>query len=53
MAEIREQARDHTLGLVYLLENLNMLIHPVKSMTNLTQELEFLGMQVGSRSMEP
>ena len=52
MAETREQARDHTLGLIYLLENLGFIIHPVKSLTNPTQEIEFLGMQVDSRSME-
>ena len=52
MAETREQVRDHNLSLIYLLENLGFIIHPVKSLTNPTQEIEFLGMQVDSCSIE-
>ena len=43
IAETREQASDHTLGLVYLLENLGFIIHPVKLLTNPTVEIKFLG----------
>ena len=33
MAETRELVRDHTIGLVNLLENLGFMVHPVKSLT--------------------
>ena len=52
LAETEEMARDHTSGLTYLLENLGFIIHPEKSITTPTQEIEFLGMVVDSRSME-
>ena len=37
----REQARDHIFSLIYPLENLGFIIHPVKSLTKPTQEIEF------------
>ena len=52
MAETKELATDHTLGLIHLLENLGFIVHPVKSVTIPTQEIEFLGMQVDSQSLE-
>ena len=52
MAETSEMARDHTLGLIYLLENLGFIVHPEKTQSTPTQEIEFLGMQVDSRTME-
>ena len=44
MAENQEVMRDHTLGLIYLLENLGFIVHPEKTLTYPTQETEFLGM---------
>ena len=52
VAESQEEARDHTLGLIYLLECLGFVVHPEKTVTTPTQEIEFLGMVVDSRSME-
>ena len=52
LAETEEMARDHTSRLTYLLENLGFIIHPEKSITTPTQEIEFLGMVVDSCSME-
>ena len=52
MAETEEKSRDHTEGLLYLLENLGFMIHPEKKITIPTQEIEFLGMVVDSRTME-
>ena len=52
MAESKELARDHTLGLIFLLENLGFIIHPEKSVTTPSQELEFLGMVIQFQTME-
>ena len=52
MAESPQRARDHTLGLIFLLESLGFIVHPDKSITNPSQEIEFLGMQVHSKTME-
>ena len=52
MAKTRELVKDHTLSLIHLLENLGFIVHPVKSVTIPTQEIEFLGMQVDSQSLE-
>ena len=52
MAETKDKARDHTLGLIYLLENLGFIIHPEKSLIDPTQEIDFLGVCVDSRSRE-
>ena len=51
MVETRELAKDHTLGLIHLLENLGFIVHPVKSVTISTQGIEFLKMQVNSQSL--
>ena len=52
MAETKDQVRDHTLGLIYHLENLGFIIHPEKSLIDPTQETEFLGVCVDSCSRE-
>ena len=39
-------------GLIYLLENLGFLVHPEKTVQEPTQEIEFLGMIVGSKTRE-
>ena len=52
MAETREQARDHTLCLIHLLENLGFIVHPEKPLTIPAQEIEFLGIQVDSKTLE-
>ena len=52
LAETEEMAKDHTEGLIYLLENLGFIVHPEKAVTTPTQEIEFLGMVVDSRTME-
>ena len=48
IVEKRKQERDHTLGLVYLMKNMSFIIHPVKSLTEPTQELDSLRVQVDS-----
>ena len=48
MVKTKELAKDHTLGLIHLLENLGFIVHPVKSVTISTQGIEFLKMQVNS-----
>ena len=48
MAETEVKSRDHTEGLVYLLENLGFIIHPEKKITTPTQKIEFLGMVADS-----
>uniref|UniRef100_A0A1X7TB14 Reverse transcriptase domain-containing protein n=1 Tax=Amphimedon queenslandica TaxID=400682 RepID=A0A1X7TB14_AMPQE len=52
LAETEEMARNHTEGLTYLLENLRFIIDSEKTVTTPTQEIEFLGMVVDSRTME-
>ena len=52
IAETVELARDHTSGVIYLLENLGFIIHPEKTAKEPSQEVEFLGMMVDSREME-
>ena len=39
MAELQDKARNHTLGLIYLLENLGFIVHPKKIVTVPTQEI--------------
>ena len=39
-------------GLIYLLENLGFIVHPVKGVTTPIQQIEFLGMQVHSQTLE-
>ena len=43
VAESPELAREHTEGLVYLLENLGFTVHPEKTQLTPTQTIEFLG----------
>ena len=52
LAEVEERVRDHTSGLIYLLENLGFMVHPEKTVTTPTLEVEFLGMVVDSQAME-
>ena len=52
MAASEELARDHTQALQFLLEALGFIVHPTKTVTEPTQELEFLGMTIMSRTME-
>uniref|UniRef100_A0A1X7TS08 Reverse transcriptase domain-containing protein n=1 Tax=Amphimedon queenslandica TaxID=400682 RepID=A0A1X7TS08_AMPQE len=46
LAETVEKAQDHTQALIYLLENLAYIVHPLKSVRQPIQEIEFLGMMV-------
>lgn len=50
--QIVELARDHTSGVIYLLENLGFIIYPEKTTIESSQEVEFLGMMVDLRAME-
>ena len=49
---LAEKVQDHTEALIYLLENLGYIVHPEKSIRQPTQEIEFLGMMVDSRTRE-
>ena len=46
MTESLKLVRNHTLGLILLLGNLGFIVHPEKSITIPSLELEFLGMVV-------
>lgn len=52
IANSQELARDHARGLVHLLESLGFVVHPVKTILEPSQEMEFLGLLVDARSME-
>ena len=52
LAETVERAKIHTEALIYLLENLGYIVHPEKTITQPSQEIEFLGMVVDSRARE-
>ena len=52
IAESPECAKEHTKGLIYLLENLGFTVHPEKTQLTPTQTIEFLGMEIDSRSLE-
>ena len=52
LAETVEKAQEHMEALIYLLENLGYIVHPEKSVRHPTQEIEFLGMMVDSRTRE-
>ena len=52
LAETEEISRDHTSGVIYLLDSLGYIIHPDNTVTTLSQEIEFLGMKVDSKLME-
>ena len=44
--------KDHTYGLVYLLEILGFIAHPGKTLATPTQDIEFLLMITVSQMME-
>ena len=48
MAETRDQAIDHTLGLIYLLENLSLIVHPQKTVKTSSQDISFLGIEIAT-----
>lgn len=52
VAVSKQVVRNPTLGLIYLLENLGLIIHPGKTVITPTQPIEFLEMQVHQRLME-
>ena len=52
MAETSTLAREHTAGLIFLLENLEFIINFPKSVITPTQNLEFLGFAINSSKME-
>ena len=52
LAETEEISRDHTSGVIYLLERLGYIIHPEKTVKTPSQEIEFLGMKMDSKLME-
>ena len=52
LAESKELARDHVMGLVYLLENLGFVISKPKCVLEPTQSVEFLGFSVNSVQQE-
>jgi hypothetical protein len=45
-------AREHTAGLIFLLENLGFIINYPKSLLTPTQEIQFLGFVISSNTME-
>ena len=52
LAESKTLAKEHTAGLVYLLENLGFVINYPKSQLTPSQEVEFLGFIINSNTME-
>ena len=52
LAESRDKARDHAMGLVYLLENLGFAVSKAKCQLEPTQNIEFLGFTVDSLKRE-
>ena len=52
LAESKELARDHAIGLVYLLENLGFAVSKAKCQLEPTQTIEFLGFSVDSLTQE-
>ena len=52
MAETPTLAREHTAGLIFLLENLGFIINFPKSVLTPTQDLEFLGFTIDSSKLE-
>ena len=52
LAEFKELAREHVIGLIYLLENLGFVINKLKSILEPTQSIEFLGLSVNSVQQE-
>ena len=51
-AESKEMARDHVMGLLYLLENLGFVINKPKCVLDPMQIIEFLGFSVNSVQQE-
>ena len=52
LAESKELARDHAIGLVYLLENPGFAVSKAKCQLEPTQTIEFLGFSVDSLTQE-
>ena len=52
LAESETLAREHTAALIFLLENLGLVVNHPKSQAIPSQVLEFLGFSIDSRSME-
>ncbi len=52
MAETQSLAREHTAGLIFILENLGFIINNLKSLLTPTQEIEFLGFSVNTVNLE-
>ena len=52
LAESKELAQEHVVGLIYLLENLGFVINKPKSILELTQSIEFLRFSVNSVQQE-
>ena len=52
MATTPTVARDHTAGLIFLLENLGFIINYPKSLLTPTQEIQFLGFIINTPKME-
>ena len=52
MAETPTLAREHTAGLIFLLENLGFIINFPKLVLTPTQDLEFLGFTIDSSKLE-
>ena len=52
MAPSPTVAREHTTGLIFLLENLGFIINHPKSLLTPTQEIQFLGFVINTSTME-
>ena len=52
MAETESLLKDHVTAVMYLLENLGLVINHPKSKLDPSQEIEFLGFNVNSKTME-
>ena len=52
MADTPTMAREHTAGLIFLLENLSFVVNCPKSLLTPTQEINFLGFVVNSAKKE-
>ena len=52
LAESETQAREHTAALIFLLENLGLVVNHPKSQTIPSQVIESLGFSINSRLME-
>ena len=52
MADSQAMAREHTATLIFLLENLGFIINYPKSLLDPTQEIDYLGFTINSKTME-